>query len=99
MQILFLQSELMHAYIRAQNFTEVPTTYVNKTTIIHSFKEMNVTFRYTKDYVGLGTSCTHVAYRDVPHDQVDQLVLGALLIQGLLPIDLTDTTLTSYENV
>ena len=99
MQILFLQSELMHAYIRAQNFTEVPTTYVNKTTIIHSFKEMNVTFRYTKDYVGLGTSCTHVAYRDVEHDQVDQYILGGLLIQGLIPIDLTDTPLTGVDNV
>lgn len=93
MRIIFLQPELMHAYIRAKNFEEKPEVYVNRKNMVYIFKDTGVTIKYTDDPVGLGCNYTHVYYQDTVYDPVDHVLLGQLIIEGLQPIDLTDINL------
>lgn len=93
MRILFLQPELMHAYIRAKNFKERPQVYVNRRAMVYDFKETGVLIKYTGDQVGLGATYTHVYYQDTVHDPVDRIQLSQLISEGLKPVDLTNINL------
>lgn len=93
MKILFLQSELMHAYIRAKNFKEIPTVYVNRQTMLYDYKELHTVIKYTKDYVGLGYGCTHIYYDTTDIEPIDPIILGSLQLEGLIAVDLTDINL------
>lgn len=93
MRIIFLQPELMHAYIRAKNFEEKPQVYVNKRAMVYDFKETGVLIKYTDDHVGLGANYTHVYYQDTVNDPVDKVQLGCLILEGLIPVDLTNINL------
>lgn len=93
MRIIFLQPELMHAYIRAKNFEEKPEVYVNRKNMVYIFKDTGVTIKYTDDPVGLGSNYTHVYYQDTVYDPVDHVLLYQLINEGLKPIDLTDINL------
>ena len=93
MKILFLQSELMHDYIRAKAFKEIPDVYVNKQAMVYIFKQTDVTVKYTNDYVGLGYDYTHIYYQDTAQDPIDKIILGGLIAEGLIPVDLTEINL------
>lgn len=93
MKILFLQSELMHAYIRAKGFKEVPEVYVNRQSMVYVYKETDLIVKYTNDMVGIGYACTHVYFQNTVTDPVDELILGSLIMEGIIPVDLTEINL------
>lgn len=93
MKILFLQSELMHAYIRAKAFKEIPDVYVNKQAMVYIYKNTDVIVKYTNDPVGLSALSTHVYYQDTVSNPIDHTVLGQLVLEGLVPVDLTEINL------
>lgn len=93
MRILFLQPELMHAYIRAKNFKERPEVYVNNKAMVYVFKETGYTIKYTDDPECFAKLYTHIYYQNTSNDPVNDIVLGSLILSGLVPVNLTDINL------
>lgn len=99
MRILFLQPELMHAYIRAQYHKEIPQVYVHKKSIVHDFKEIGVTYKYSEDPVDLGYGFDFVVYQENSSETYDKVQLTQLIMSGLKPVLLTSITQKlSYED-
>jgi hypothetical protein len=95
MRILFLQPELMHAYIRAQWHKEVPEVYVNKQAMVYVYKELGTTYKYSVD--PSEDNFDFVMYQDDTNESYDKELLAKLVEVGIKPFKLSQSTMDEYK--